>query len=207
MEPLKGKALARHEAGRNLGRELLTAVRQMKAGKAARWHDDAEGLIESKRRGAQRVHGLITSTPLSEESGRLRKTSGIKLGSSRRKYVVAAQKRLRGRWQSDAKKTMSRWVFPKRLAGTRLRTWKGVFGHNEWRITAARIYANFKGHKSVAAYQIIWADDWSAVLVLRSKIGERTYHVHFDEPWLYFLAGKDICEYFRRTSLRSRRRL
>jgi hypothetical protein len=35
---LKGKELEKYEAARNLGAELLLAVRDMKAGKAARRH-------------------------------------------------------------------------------------------------------------------------------------------------------------------------
>jgi putative transcriptional regulator len=38
MAKLSAKALAKYEASRNLGEELLAAVRQMKAGKAARVH-------------------------------------------------------------------------------------------------------------------------------------------------------------------------
>ena len=38
MAKLKAKALEKYEASRNLGKELSTAVRQMKAGKAARVH-------------------------------------------------------------------------------------------------------------------------------------------------------------------------
>ena len=38
MAKLKGKALENYEAGRSLGKELLAAVRQMKAGKAVRVH-------------------------------------------------------------------------------------------------------------------------------------------------------------------------
>jgi len=67
---------------------------------------------------------------------------------------------------------MSRWVFPKRLAGKRLKTWKELFGKNEWRITSTRIHGNFEGHKSVATYRILWADEWSAVLLVRSESSE-----------------------------------
>lgn len=112
--------------------------------------------------------------------------------------ISAAIRRLKGRWRSDAKKTMGRWVFPKRLAGARLKLWKEMFGKNVWRITSTRIYGNCEGHKSVASYRVLWADEWSAVLLLKRESGERVYHVHFDEPWFYLLAARDICEYFRR---------
>jgi putative transcriptional regulator len=38
MAKLKGKALAKYEAGRNLGDELLAAAREIEAGDAARLH-------------------------------------------------------------------------------------------------------------------------------------------------------------------------
>jgi hypothetical protein len=118
--------------------------------------------------------------------------------TSRSAHIAAAMRKLNGRWRSDAKKTMSRWVFPKRLAGSRLKVWKSVFGKNEWRFTPTRIYGSFEGRKSVSKYRILWADEWSAVLLLHNESHERVYHIHFDEPWFYFLAGRDICEYFRR---------
>jgi hypothetical protein len=31
-------------------------------------------------------------------------------------YIAAAHRKLKGKWRSDGKKTMSRWVFPKRIA-------------------------------------------------------------------------------------------
>lgn len=113
-------------------------------------------------------------------------------------HIAVAMRRLKGCWQSDATKTMSRWVFPKPLAEARLKVWKSVFGKNEWRITPTRIHGNFEGRKSVSSYNILWADEWSAVLLLRNESHERVYHIHFDEPWFYFLAGRDVCEYFRR---------
>ena len=123
---------------------------------------------------------------------------------TRNAQIVAAIRRLKGRWRSDAKKTMSRWVFPKRIAGARMKMWKQLFGKNEWRITATRIYGEFEGNKSVSTYRVIWADEWSAMLVLRDSSGERAYHVFFDEPWFYLLAGRDIVEYFRRVPVQRR---
>jgi hypothetical protein len=38
MAKLSAKALAKYEASRNLGDELLAAAREIKAGKAARMH-------------------------------------------------------------------------------------------------------------------------------------------------------------------------
>ena len=93
---------------------------------------------------------------------------------------------------------MSRWVFPKPIAGARLKMWKQLFGKNEWRFTATRLYGSFEGRKSVSAFRIIWADEWSAVLLLKDKDRERVYHLFFHEPWFYILAGRDIVEYFRR---------
>lgn len=113
-------------------------------------------------------------------------------------HIETARRKLKGKWQSDSKKTMSRWVFPKRIAGARLKFWKSVFGKNEWRFTATRVYGDFEGRKSISRYRILWADEWSAVIAFERESGEKIHHLFFDEPWFYFLAGRDIVEYFRR---------
>jgi hypothetical protein len=117
---------------------------------------------------------------------------------SKRDRIDAAVRRLKGTWRSDRKKTESRWVFPKRIAGQRLRLWKSIFGRNEWRFTARHLYATFEGARSNAPYRVLWADEWSAILVMGRGRTERAYHIHFDGQWFYFLAARDIVEYFRR---------
>ena len=81
-----------------------------------------------------------------------------------------------------------------------------MFGKNEWRVTSTRIYGNYEGYKSVATYKVLWANEWSAVLLLRGEARERVYHIHFYEPWFYLLAARYICEYFRRVPSKRRGR-
>lgn len=117
---------------------------------------------------------------------------------SKKDRIDAAVRRLKGTWRSDKKKTESRWVFPKRIAGKRLGLWKSMFGKNEWRFAKNHVHVTFEGVRSSAPYRVLWADEWSAIPVLGRGRTERAYHVHFDGQWFYILAGRDIVEYFRR---------
>ena len=117
---------------------------------------------------------------------------------NRKEYIAAASRRLRGTWRSDKKKTESRWVFPKKMAGARLRIWKTMFGKNEWRFTANRVYGRFEGQRSAAPYRVLWANEWTAILAFGKGNSERAFEINFDDKWFYLLAGRDIVEYFRR---------
>ena len=82
MAKLSGKALAKYEASRSLGEELLAAVRQMKTGKAARVHHiKVPEILEARMRtglSQQKfadVLGVSTRTLQGWEQGR-RKPSG-----------------------------------------------------------------------------------------------------------------------------------
>jgi putative transcriptional regulator len=82
MAKLSAKALAKYEASRNLGEELLAAVRQMKAGKAARvYHIKLPEILEARMRTGlsqqkfANVLGVSTRTLEGWEQGR-RKPSG-----------------------------------------------------------------------------------------------------------------------------------
>lgn len=51
MAKLSGKALAKYEAGRNLGEELLAAAREVRAGKPIRQHHfQVRGILEGRMR-------------------------------------------------------------------------------------------------------------------------------------------------------------
>ena len=94
MAKLSAKALAKYEASRNLGEELLAAVRQMRAGKAARIHHiKVPEILEARMRtglSQQKfadVLGVSTRTLQGWEQGR-RKPSG-----AARSLLVIAKRR------------------------------------------------------------------------------------------------------------------
>ena len=117
---------------------------------------------------------------------------------SQRKAIAAAIRHLKGTWKSDRAKTESRWVFPKKMAQRRFKTWKTIFGKARWRFTQTHLYAEYEGHRTVAAYKVLWADECSAVLLIHGADRDRIHHVHFDDRWIYLLAARDIVEYFKR---------
>jgi hypothetical protein len=119
---------------------------------------------------------------------------------SKRTAVAATIRRLKGTWKSDDNKTMSRWVFPKRIARNKFKVWQTMFGHNEWRFTPTRVHGEFEDLRSVATYKVLWANEWSAVLLFRTKEKQYVHHLHFDGDWFYLLAGRDIVEYFKRVA-------
>jgi hypothetical protein len=96
---------------------------------------------------------------------------------------------------------MSRWVFPKRIASAKLKFWASIFGKNTWRFTPTQVYGEFEGRRFVSKLRVLWADDWSAVVLFRDAEAERVHHIHFDGDWFYLLAGRDNVEYFHRVTL------
>jgi len=102
---------------------------------------------------------------------------------SQPKAEAAAIRRLKGRWRSDSERTMSRWIFPKRIARNKFKVWQTMFGHNEWRFTPTRVYGKFEDQRSVAMFKVLWADEWSAVLLFSTKEKQHVHHIHFDGDW------------------------
>jgi len=93
MAKLKGKALAKYEAGRNLGEELLAAARDIKAGRATRLHHIAvpEALEARMRSGLSQqqfadVLGVSRRTLEAWEQGRRKPT-----GAARSLLTIAAR--------------------------------------------------------------------------------------------------------------------
>jgi putative transcriptional regulator len=93
LAKLKGKALEKYEASRNLGEELLAAVRQMKSGKAARIHHvKMPEVLEARvRSGLSQqqfadVLGVSRRTLEAWEQGRRRPT-----GAARSLLTIAAR--------------------------------------------------------------------------------------------------------------------
>jgi putative transcriptional regulator len=94
MAKLKGKALAKYEAGRNLGEELLAAAREIEAGNASRVHHiKVPEILEARMRSGlsqQRfadVLGVSRRTLEAWEQGRRKPT-----GAARSLLTIATRR-------------------------------------------------------------------------------------------------------------------
>jgi hypothetical protein len=75
-----------------------------------------------------------------------------------------------------------------------------MFGKLEVRFTPKRVYSHFEGQRDSCPYTILWADEWSAIVLFHRADRERVQHITFDGEWYYVLAGRDIVEYFKRVT-------
>ena len=119
--------------------------------------------------------------------------------------IEQARRRLIGRWRSDRDRTISNWVFPKAIARAKYKKFGEIFGDFEWRVTQSQVFFTSHGQTSRRSYQILWADEWSAIIhFLPTKTEEdRCRQIFFDSSpdYFYFVAGRaGNCEYFRRVT-------
>ena len=83
-----------------------------------------------------------------------------------------------------------------------MRMWKDMFGKLEVRFTPKTAYSCFEGYRKSCPYTILWADEWTAVVLFQCADRERIQHITFDGDWYYILAGRDIVEYYKRVTPR-----
>jgi hypothetical protein len=113
--------------------------------------------------------------------------------------IKEARRRLQGSWRSDKARTVSNWVFPKKIAAARLRSFRDIFGKNTWRFARSVCHGDFDGRKWQARYEILWADRWSVVVVFKLPDAEKCHQLFFEDDCFYLAAGKaGNVEYFRR---------
>lgn len=113
--------------------------------------------------------------------------------------INEARRRLQGAWHSDKARTIENWVFPKKIAAARLKAFRDIFGKNTWRFARSFCHFEFDGQKSKAKYEILWADQWSVVVVFHLPGKEKCYQLFFEDEYFYLAAGKaGNAEYFRR---------
>lgn len=94
---------------------------------------------------------------------------------------------------------MSEWTFPKVIASIKLRWFASIFGKNTWRFTATKCYSQFEDQKTVEPYRILWADDWSAVVVFGRGKKQTCHHLFFEDHYFYLAAGRaGNVEYFKK---------
>jgi hypothetical protein len=125
--------------------------------------------------------------------------------ASRRVHQAEARKRLQGTWQSDAAKTTSNWVFPRKIAASKIRRFRAIFGKMTWVFSARGIATTFEDVTTRGRYSILWADEHSAVVLFSSRDGERCQQLFFEDKWFFLVAGQaGNVEYFRKIGSRGR---
>lgn len=120
---------------------------------------------------------------------------------SRQQWIASARTRLQGSWRSDAEKTVSVWVFPKRLAAWKYKFFKSIFGKTTWHFSDKNIHGEFENEKSTTSYRIIWASERSAVILIGRGKNQQCHHLFFDGEHFYFSAGRTgNVEYFKKVT-------
>jgi hypothetical protein len=113
--------------------------------------------------------------------------------------LAGAKKRLLGTWRSDRELTVQNWAFPKRIAQKKLKFFYSIFGKNTWHFTPQFCFGEFEGEKWRARYEILWASEWSVVVLFHTKGGESCHHLFFEDEHFYLSAGRaGNVEYFKR---------
>ena len=118
-----------------------------------------------------------------------------------RKSSKLAARKLLGHWQSDRKRTLEYWGFP-RAASARSRKLfrsKDFFGKLRWHVTPTRLRHSYEGETKVAPYRVLWSDQYHIAILIGKGRTANLRDIHFDgDDAFYILAGKANCEFFRR---------
>jgi hypothetical protein len=113
--------------------------------------------------------------------------------------IETARNMLQGTWRSDQARTVQNWVFPKRIASQKLAFFHSIFGKNTWRFTQQLCHGEYEGEKWRAKYELLWASEWSVVVLFHTKRGESCHHLFFEGEYFYLAAGRaGNVEYFKR---------
>jgi len=114
----------------------------------------------------------------------------------------SAARLLIGTWRSDRKRTISQWVWPKRLAGRRRKEFEAIFGKMQVRYTKSRHYSKFDGRTWSSPYRVLWSREGpifpQLVLLFKGKDGETAQHIFFDSPNSFYIQGGKCAEFFKR---------
>jgi len=114
----------------------------------------------------------------------------------------SAARLLLGTWRSDRKRTVSQWVYPKRLAERRRKEFEAIFGKMQVRYTKTRHVSKFKGRTWISPYRILWSREGPVfpqiIIVFKTKEGETAQHIFFDSPNSFYIQGGKCAEFFKR---------
>jgi hypothetical protein len=118
-----------------------------------------------------------------------------------RKSSKLTVRNLLGHWQSDRKRTLEYWAFP-RTASARARKLfqsKNFFGKLRWQFTPTRLRHSYQGETRVAPYRVLWSDQYHVAILIGKGRNASLRDIHFDgNDSFYILAGKANCEFFKR---------
>jgi hypothetical protein len=104
-------------------------------------------------------------------------------------------RRILGRWRSDAGRTVRELKARADIPATSKRRLSKLFGKLEMRFTKTRCYSMLHGHTESAVYKVVAKDDSSLAIVSDGKI----IHIHFEGTQFWIVVGTGrFREYFRR---------
>jgi hypothetical protein len=113
-----------------------------------------------------------------------------------------SDKRLLGTWQSDRRRTMKNWRWPRGASTQYRKRFAAIFGKLRIRYTRQKIYSELNGDLDSLSYEVIAADPES--VAIRCKMGiadecERITHIHFEGDKYYWITiGPNLVEWFKR---------
>ena len=109
---------------------------------------------------------------------------------------------LRGTWRSDRRRTVAQWVYPKRLAVARRKSFEAIFGKMVVQFTPTRHISKYGSRSWSAPYRVLWSREGPTfpqlVLLFEGKDGETAQHIFFDSPNSYYIQGGKCAEFFKR---------
>jgi hypothetical protein len=107
-----------------------------------------------------------------------------------------------GTWRSDRKRTVAQWVYPKRLAAARRKSFEAIFGKMQVRYTRSRHTSKFEGRTWTAPYRVLWSREGPVfpqiALLFKGPDGETLQHIYFDSPNSYYIHAGKCIEFFTR---------
>lgn len=119
---------------------------------------------------------------------------------------LRGDRRLFGRWRSDAERTLAEWPFkPDQSDASRERV-AGIFGKLEVTYSRWRWRSTFDGQRSHGWYRVLAKDRHSTMIetLANDEVTGWTrtlFHVHFDDECYWITLGNgSVREFFRRVT-------
>jgi hypothetical protein len=106
--------------------------------------------------------------------------------------------RLLGTWRSDAALTLPEWVFAEGTTDAQQSRIRSLFGKFTMRYTAARVFTEFEGDRTVCSYRVVATDPDSVAILRRTEGKNEIQHIHFIESSVYWVSVGRNREFFRR---------
>lgn len=117
---------------------------------------------------------------------------------------LQADKRLRGTWRSDRRKTFQ--YYPdKSVSQAKLRKFKALFGKMVVRWGRTKYHSELNGQRWSTPFEIVASDDSSVVIRSHDSIldADALTQIHFEGDYYWVAVDGRLVEWFRRVKLPS----